>query len=588
VITAGQRCWLVCVLMYLALSGCGSPVTKPDSGSKPAAPPTPTVTITSPNYAIAGAASFNLQVVGTNFTSNSEVEWNGIPLATEFVSSQFLNVAIDNLKIGAAGSSQIAVHDTATGKASGEYTFYILSSAAATAGFAQLISIAPDGSAANDDSAVAASISSTGRFVAFQSSATNLGTWPANGREQIYLRDTCIGAEASCIPSTRLVSATYDGSDPNGHNYSSAVSDDGRFVVFESNASNILPATGNCGVISCVYLRDMCTGAISGCTPVTTLISKDDNGTPFPAAYTSITPDGRYISISGAITSGVVQTVAFDSCYGATRECVKGLQIYSLNVAGQPGNENSLGQQLASDGRYAAFVTFSSNMQDPTAPASGNFESVQLRDTCLGATSPCTPTTLRQDVSSNEIPNNGNLAETTASISGTGRYVAFSADSTTTNLVPENVGNHANVYLRDTCIAVASGCTASTVLVSKGSDGTIGNSFSGGQSLSADGRFVVFSSIATNLVPFDSFPAGSRKEIYGRDTCAGAPAGCSPSTVRLAVTNQPALLTLANQMSSYPVISGDGHYVVFLSNASNFIPSANVQHTMVYLAKTGF
>jgi len=302
-----------------------------------------------------------------------------------------------------------------------------------------------------------------------------------------------------------------------------------------------------------------------------------------------MTPNGRFISISGTITPGVVQSVAFDSCYGAPSECTKGLKIYSLNVTGQPGNENSLGQQLTPDGRFAAFVTFSTNMQDPTAPADSSYQKLELRDTCLAVSSVCTPTTIRGDVSSRGTPNNGNLAyDASASVSKTGRYLAFAADFTATNLVSEDVQGHGNVYLRDTCIGTVNGCTPSTQLISRATGGAIGNGGSKYQSLSADGRYVVFESIATNLVPFDSFPAESRKEVYGRDTCAGAPTACTPSTVRLAVTNQPAPLTPADNMSWYPVISAGGHYLVFLSSASNFIPSANVRHTMVYLAKTGF
>jgi len=59
--------------------------------------------------------------------------------------------------------------------------------------------------------------------------------------------------------------------------------------------------------------------------------------------------------------------------------------------------------------------------------------------------------------------------------------------------------------------------------------------------------------------------------------------------VRLAVTTpQPNAFVPGNFPSGYPVISGDGHYVVFLSSSTNFVASAKVQHAMVYLAKTGF
>ncbi|MGD0788217.1 MAG: hypothetical protein ABR898_09555 [Terracidiphilus sp.] len=533
-----------------------------------------------------------MQVVGYNFTGTCVVEWNGNPLATVFQSDQFLSVQIPASLVAAPGSAKITVADTSSGLASSAAVFPILSPAAATAGVVQLISIAPDGSAANDDSAVAASISQTGRYVAFQSAATNLTSDPANGIEQVFLRDTCIGAVAGCTPSTQLVSVTDDGAPPNAQSRGSAVSADGRFVAFDSGATNFVPQSGICGpVLNCVYLRDMCTGAASGCSPKTVLASVGSDGTILDGANPTITPDGRYIAFNSTGSApGVNQILVRDTCNGAPPGCTPSTLTDSLNVDGQPGNANSLHQQLTSDGRFAAFVTYSANMSDPSAPANFTLQSFWVRDTCTGAATPCTPTTTREDVASDGTPNNSDLfAGAVASISDNGRYVSFDASYRSTDLVPQDIGGHANVYWRDTCVNAPAGCQPSTILASLGNDGSIANAGSDTQSMSGDGRFVVFESIATNLVAFDNSAAGSWQEIYGRDTCAGAPAGCYPSTVRLAVTTpQPNAFVPGNFPSGYPVISGDGHYVVFLSSSTNFVASAKVQHAMVYLAKTGF
>jgi hypothetical protein len=127
-----------------------------------------------------------------------------------------------------------------------------------------------------------------------------------------------------------------------------------------------------------------------------------------------------------------------------------------------------------------------------------------------------------------------------------------------------------------------------TTLASLGNDGSVGNNGSSNQSMSNTGRFVAFSSLSSNLVPGDTFPAGGFKDIFVRDTCFGVSSGCVPSTVRVSVTTPP-LSAQADDISDYPSISGDGHYVVFLSAAKNLIAGAPGNgHAMVYLAKTGF
>jgi hypothetical protein len=185
-------------------------------------------------------------------------------------------------------------------------------------------------------------------------------------------------------------------------------------------------------------------------------------------------------------------------------------------------------------------------------------------------------------------PDKSVLNSVIPAISGDGRVVAFG--SSTTNLVSLNVGNPGNVYVRDTCTGAAPGCAPTTNAVSLANDGSVANcgSPSQGLTMSSNGRFVSFDSIATNLVPGDTFPACGFEEIFVRDTCFGVASGCAPSTVRVSVTNSPNPETQANDISGYPAISGDGHYVVFLSAATNLVPGGTNGHDMVFLAKTGF
>ena len=107
--------------------------------------------------------------------------------------------------------------------------------------------------------------------------------------------------------------------------------------------------------------------------------------------------------------------------------------------------------------------------------------------------------------------------------------------------------------------------------------------------MSVDGRFITFGSIATNLTPDDNFLACSWEDIFVRDTCFGVANGCVPSTVRVSVANTPNPGISSNAINTYSAMSADGHYLVFLSAATNLLPSVTGNgHQMVYLAKTGF
>ena len=581
-------CGMLLATGLLLLTGCGG-------GSGGTQPPPPTITLTTlvPDHVNAGAGGTTLFADGGGFTSSSVVQWNGTPLPTTFGSDKILTASISSALVAQPGSAKITVQDgSASSKA---LVFGIASPAAATAGVIGLITVAMDGSPANGESGVAPAISATGRYVTFQSDAPNLAPGPLSGFAEIYERDTCIGAPAGCTPTTMRITVTSDGSPVNHHSYDSAVSANGRYVAFDTPATNILPNTAVCNsapASACLYLRDTCIGATNGCTPNTTLVSVAMNGVPAQGGVPALSPDARYITFDSTSsnlvpgdTNGVNDVFLKDTCLGVSG-CTPSTALVSVSSTGAQGDVPSFYQAVSGTGRYVAFQSYATNL----VPNDTNGQpDMFVRDTCIGATGACAPATTRVDVSTSGTQANTGVFSGVPAISGDGRIVAFAGQAT--NLVSTNVNGFGNLYVRDTCAGAASGCTATTTLASLANDGTVGNAPSPSQGLgmTPDGRFLVFDSIATNLVPGDTFPAGGFEDIFVRDTCYGVASGCVPSTVRVSVTNTPFPETPGDSISGRPAISADGHYAVFLSAATNLAPGVTGNgHTMVYLAKTGF
>lgn len=140
------------------------------------------------------------------------------------------------------------------------------------------------------------------------------------------------------------------------------------------------------------------------------------------------------------------------------------------------------------------------------------------------------------------------VAEETPAVSLDGRYVAYTAVQ----------NERAQVFLRDTCEGAAAGCQPRTALLAVAADGSAANEESHTPSISSDGRYVAFSSAATNLL--ENAPAG--RQIYMRDTCAGAADSCKPSTQLISLDSNGALL---GTQSILPSVSSSGRFVAFLS-----------------------
>lgn len=139
-----------------------------------------------------------------------------------------------------------------------------------------LVSVTLDGSEPNGSSR-SPSISSDGRFVAFVSDASNLVPSDDNAAADVFLRDTCTGApqNSGCIPGTTRISLGPGGAEANGASASPSISPDGRFVAFESAATNLVAGSPIPlpGAAAGTFLRDTCFGATGACTPSTTVLT---------------------------------------------------------------------------------------------------------------------------------------------------------------------------------------------------------------------------------------------------------------------------------------------------------------------------
>src|SRR5262249_51209396 len=176
-----------------------------------------------------------------------------------------------------------------------------------------------------------------------------------------------------------------------------ALGSDGRFVAYTA-AQN-----GH----SQIFLRDTCTGASPGCQPRTTLVSAATDGTAGNADSNTpaMSADGRFIAFSSAATNLVASTPAgrqiflFDTCFGASTSCAPQMTLASANESGMLSGSDNVLPSLSSSGRFVAFLSVTSSKYLPkSAGPNSGYRQILVRDTCFGASTPCTPKTTRLSV----------------------------------------------------------------------------------------------------------------------------------------------------------------------------------------------
>jgi WD40-like Beta Propeller Repeat len=161
------------------------------------------------------------------------------------------------------------------------------------------------------------------------------------------------------------------------------------------------------------------------------------------------------------------------------------------------------------------------------------------------------------------------VEEETPAVSLDGRYVAYAGSQ----------GGHAQIFARDTCQGADPSCQQRTILISSALDGTAATDDSHSPSMSSDGRYVAFSSVAANLVTETGTSAapGTGRQVYLRDTCFGVSGSCTPSTQLISTDPNGTLVGLEGIL---PSLSATGRFVAFLAvTPSPASPSPAAQAT---------
>lgn len=383
------------------------------------------------------------------------------------------------------------------------------------------VSTAANGAQANEYSEEAR-FSPDGRYMLFSSAASNL-VGDSNGTGDIFLKNMISG-------EVTLVSRGVGGAPGDVWDYTASFSPDGRFIIFSSDSDNII--AGDNKNVDDVFVRDLATGAI-------TLISGQGNtagnGDSSEARFN---PDGKFVVFASNSTNlDSRDTDASPDIY--LKNLVTGaVTLLTVTPNSTKLNGSSDLPEFSPDGRYVLFKSSASNL---VKDANDFAEKIFLKNLATGEITLISAT-------EDNVPANG--FSNYASFSADGRYVIF--DSNATNLIGnDRNGEASDIYRKDLV-------TGAVTLLSTNSAGEQANSYSSMAQLSRDGRYLMFESLATNLVANDT---NNKVDVFLKDLVTG----------QVTILSARPDGTQGDNDSGFAVLSPDGRYVVFESLAKNLV-----------------
>ena len=323
-------------------------------------------------------------------------------------------------------------------------------------------------------------VSGDGRYLTFESDASNLVEGDTNGRIDVFRKDLVTGEIV--IVSTNSVGAQAEGND----SYGGRMGADGRFVVFEGFANNLIE--GDTNGSSDIFYKNLVTGAI------TRISQTADGGGGDKGSYSAqISADGRYVVFESDATNLASKDTNLKSDI-YRKDLVTGEIVrVSVNSAGEEATGGSYYAHVSADGRY---VVFQSDAENLVAGDTNLRSDIFRKDLVTGEV-------VRVSVTADGAQVSGDSYD--AQVSPDGRFVLFDSDSSDLVLNDPNV--FSGVFRKDLV-------TGEVVRVSSTPDGTPVDDGSYFGRFSPDGRFVIFESDASNLVTGDTNKA---KDIFLTD-----------------------------------------------------------------------
>ncbi len=537
----------------------------------------------SPSSIQAGHVTFTLAVSGSKLAPESTVLWNGSPLSTYFKSVNELDAVVPDSDVVAPGSAAISIETPQPG--GGVSSSAIFTITAAPTPVPAIASLSP--------SAVLAGNSGFELIVTGQNFVNgSVITVNGDNRSTTYLNTTSLetqilSTDVATAGTVQIVVENPPGPAPGAGGASTPVSLivknpvptigslSPTALTAGTTATTSVTITGSSFVPNSVIEIDGAAPAdqvsFGGATQISVSLTAGDMAAAAVHRIQVVNPGpGGGVSnvlilpVNPTLTHGL--PVLLDYGYNGA-EANQGL--CGTNCANGPPTLTTAGPSMNSDGKTVVFASTSTNLLKDQANAGTD---VFARTTCLASAS-CTPTTTDVSVGPNGTVSNGSSWGPT--IDNSAAHVAFT--STASNLVPgvSLAPGSEQVYWMPVCTVSVSGATtncATGELASIGADGvTPGNSNSYDASISPDGRYVAFVSLATNLVANVANLDGKTPQVFLRDTCNGATLGCTPTTYLI---SSPDGTTPGNGPSSQPSISSNGQYVSFSSTATNLGPTA--------------
>lgn len=401
-----------------------------------------------------------------------------------------------------------------------------------------LASASYDGSGWNGESH-SSSVSKDGKYIVFWSQASNLVANDTNGEADIFVRDVANN-------STTRVSVASGGTQANRPSANPKISSDGRYVVFESTASNLISSDANSDT-SDIFIHDRQTGATELVSKNTSGVQANTNGSSYEP---DISRDGRYVVFSSAANN-----------FDPDAYFINGLKIYvrdrKLNTTTlvskaddgtiQTSGHSSYGPTISCDGARVAFTTTASNL---TANDTNGYSDVFLVDRVGGHKI--------YNVTEGGNAPTGNRP----SVACDGSTVVFA--STASNLISGDTNGVSDVF-------TYSVTTGAKERISVNSSGSQVSGMSDNPSISSNGKCVTFASHATDLAGGND----NIKEVFVRNLLTGTTELVSRRTTQLSVYE-----------SDRPEISDNGKYISY--DSPDALEASDSEGTRdIYRSETG-